>query len=121
MKSSTGNIEISYDIRGAVCSECKALRADVNIRGGKVREVDLSCEVAEGIDLGVDRRGEGGISIGQICRIIRGKMKKAEHVEGHKVFCSPLRDAERFLKKHEPEKRAAKKAFDPIEVGEDWV
>lgn len=123
MKSSTGNIELPADTTGENCDGCKALRADVDVRGGKVRSVDLHCEVADAVDwVAVDE--EAGVSVGQICRKIRAKMEKAEcpftgEKDKRKYPCGPLRDAAQFLAKQEkPPKRHRGPAIDQS-AGED--
>lgn len=112
MKSSTRNIELPYDIDGDNCGmeECKALRADVDVRGGKVRSVDLRCEVADEVDT-VDKKREEGMPIDQICRRIRARMIKARYPFDDKTLqkyaCGTLKDAAKFLAKQE---KAAEKS-----------
>lgn len=126
MESSTRNIGMCSDIDWGHCNCCKALRARVDVRGGKARSVDLRCEVADEIDAVGRRRHDEGMSIGQICRGIRAKMKKAGYVYidsfGKTIgkSCVPVREAVSFLRNTQPKKCAADiRAFDPIEAGED--
>lgn len=126
MESSTRNIGMCSDINWSHCDCCKALRADVDVREGKARSVRLHCEVADEIDTVEKRRHDEGIPIGQICRRIRAKIKKAGYVDSFSKpivkFCVPVKEAVRFLKNTQPKKCAAdirSRAFDPIEAGED--
>lgn len=102
MKSSTGKIELSYDLSGKDCDGCGALKANVDVRGGRAGSVRVRCEVADAID-GVENYKEEGVPVNQICKKIKARMRRAtcfvEDLEEDEIkhLCSPLKDAVEFL------------------------
>lgn len=118
MKSSTRNIELhpGIDLNQDPCGYCKALKADVDVRGGRARGVSLRCEVADEVDTADEKQKKEGMPIGQICKEIRAKMIEAGHLFNIEVprecKCSPLRDAIEFLKKHERKVHRKNRPYD---------